>query len=70
MKPTSYKKRKQKKQIKTGIFILVWVILIGLFLSLILWKNQQITVNGTLLKTPIIKELPLLETIDTVEENL
>lgn len=70
MKPTSYKKRKQKKQIKTGIFILVWVILIGLFLSLILWKNQQITVNGTLLKTPIIKELPILEAIDAEEENL
>lgn len=70
MKPTSYKKKKQKKQIKTGIFILVWVILIGLFLSLILWKNQQITVNGTLLKTPIIKELPISEAIDAEEENL
>lgn len=70
MKPTSYKKRKQKKQIKTVIFILVWVILIGLFLSLILWKNQQITVNGTLLKTPIIKELPILKANDAGEENL
>ncbi|MBO4998507.1 MAG: hypothetical protein J6D02_10955 [Lachnospira sp.] len=70
MKPTSYKKKQQKKQIKTSIIIIIWVILIGLFLSLILWKNQQITVNGTLLKAPAIKELPILEAVDTQEGYL
>lgn len=62
MKSMAYKKRKRKKQIKTGIIIFIWLILIGLFLTLILWKNRQVTVNGTLLKTPaapIAKEVEL-----------
>lgn len=70
MKPTSYKKKKRKKQIRTSIFILIWVILIGLFLSLILWKNRQITVNGTLLKASVSEELPISDAFDTTEGNL
>lgn len=70
MKPASYKKKQRKKQIKTSIIIAIWVILIGLFLSLILWKNNQITVNGTLLKTPVIKEFATPEAAEKWEEKL
>ncbi len=43
-------KQQHKKKTKVICFILVWFLLISVLVGLILYKNKQITINGTLAK--------------------